>query len=75
MGLQKWMVNALFKSPKNLEDMAGIFKIARALNSPKKVGHYLTSTLALAEKGLKEMGTSSMAHYTKANHARSVDGT
>ena len=30
--------------------------------------------VGLAERGLKEMGASNVAHYTKANHARSVDG-
>ena len=30
--------------------------------------------VALAKRGLKEMGASSVAHYTKANYARFVDG-
>ena len=30
--------------------------------------------VALAERGLKEMGASSVAHYTKAKYARSMDG-
>ena len=72
MGLQKWVVDALFKSPKFLEDMAGIFKIARAL-IPKRSWALPHHEVGLAKRGLKEMGTSSVAHYTKANHARSAD--
>ena len=30
--------------------------------------------VALSERGLKELGASSVAHYTKANHARFADG-
>ena len=30
--------------------------------------------MALAESGLKEMGESSLAHYTKVKHARTTDG-
>ena len=37
MGLQTWVVDALFRSPKFLEYMAGIFKITRAL-IPKRKG-------------------------------------
>ena len=37
MGFQKWVVDALFKSPKFVEDMAGIIKIVIALNPKKKL--------------------------------------
>lgn len=33
MGLQKWVVDVLFKSPKFLEDVAGIIEIAESIET------------------------------------------
>ena len=70
------MVDALFKSPKFLKDVAGIIKIVRALKPmvPKRSWMVPHHKVVLAEIGPKKMSTSSLAHYTKAKHAHAADG-
>ena len=65
MGLQKQVVNALFKSPKLLDDMVGIIKIARALKSMISKKNWTATpyhNVVLSIIGLKKMSVSILAH-------------
>ena len=43
-------------------------------DGPKKKLGGASPQSGFSQRGLKEMGTSSVAHYTKANHADSAGG-
>ena len=64
MGLQKWVLDALFKFPKLIEVVVRIIKIAKSIevNDPERKLGSASQQRAWGER------------YPKANHARTTDG-
>ena len=76
-GLQKWVVDALFKFPKLLEDVAGIIKIVKRLKQMAlKVSQVaLLNKAALAKMGLEAKSAKNLDHQTSTKDKLTVQPT